>query len=172
VRDQASNRFRAPARLLDAERACPLSRSPTGPRPYNAKFELARHDPLSLQIALAYNDAVSDHLTRPNVGFGSPPGKVSVVGLGMMGAAIAEALLGHGHDVTVWNRSADKASDLVGRGATVAHDVETAFAASPVTLICVTDHPATMDILAGDRVGFAAKDRAIVQLSTMTSAES
>ena len=35
--------------------------------------------------------------------------KIGVVGIGKMGAAIATRLLGLGHEVVVWNRSAEKA---------------------------------------------------------------
>ena len=46
--------------------------------------------------------------------------KLGVVGIGRMGAAIAGRLLGLGHEVTVWNRSADKARALAAAGAKVA----------------------------------------------------
>src|SRR3954447_8449899 len=46
--------------------------------------------------------------------------QVGVLGLGRMGAALAGALLGAGHDVTVWNRSPVKAGPLLDRGARLA----------------------------------------------------
>ena len=46
--------------------------------------------------------------------------KVGFIGLGQMGRAIAANLLGAGHELTVWNRSADKAADLVAAGARLA----------------------------------------------------
>ena len=46
--------------------------------------------------------------------------RVGVAGLGKMGAAIAARLMECGHDVIVWNRSADKAKPLADAGATVA----------------------------------------------------
>ncbi|MEV7997186.1 NAD(P)-binding domain-containing protein, partial [Streptomyces sp. NPDC086077] len=42
---------------------------------------------------------------------------VSVLGLGQMGSAIAERLIGAGHKVSVWNRSKGKADGLLERGA-------------------------------------------------------
>jgi 3-hydroxyisobutyrate dehydrogenase len=42
---------------------------------------------------------------------------IGVAGLGRMGAAIAKRLMEAGHDVTVWNRSAEKAEPLVTAGA-------------------------------------------------------
>jgi 3-hydroxyisobutyrate dehydrogenase len=46
--------------------------------------------------------------------------KLGVVGIGRMGAAIAGRFLGLGHEVTVWNRTADKARALASAGAKVA----------------------------------------------------
>ena len=42
--------------------------------------------------------------------------RVGVAGLGKMGAAIAARLMECGHDVIVWNRSADKAKPLADAG--------------------------------------------------------
>ena len=42
---------------------------------------------------------------------------VGVIGLGLMGTAIAERLLAHGYPVRVWNRTAEKARPLLERGA-------------------------------------------------------
>lgn len=46
--------------------------------------------------------------------------KLGVVGTGRMGAAIANRLLGLGHEVTAWNRTAHKAQALAAAGAKVA----------------------------------------------------
>lgn len=46
--------------------------------------------------------------------------KVGFIGLGQMGSAIAANLLKAGHELTVWNRSPDKANDLVAAGARLA----------------------------------------------------
>ena len=46
--------------------------------------------------------------------------KVAFLGLGTMGGAMAANLLGAGHQVSVWNRSPDKAASLAEQGATVA----------------------------------------------------
>ena len=45
---------------------------------------------------------------------------IGVAGLGAMGAAIAARLLEVGHQVTVWNRSAEKTKPLAAAGAKVA----------------------------------------------------
>lgn len=46
--------------------------------------------------------------------------KVGFIGLGRMGAAMAQNLVTAGHEVAVWNRSPDKAGPLVAAGATLA----------------------------------------------------
>lgn len=46
--------------------------------------------------------------------------RVGVAGLGRMGSAIAARLVEVGHELTVWNRSADKVKPLVAAGATAA----------------------------------------------------
>ena len=45
--------------------------------------------------------------------------KVGVAGLGAMGSALAARLMEVGHEVFVWNRSADKAKPLADAGAKV-----------------------------------------------------
>ena len=64
-------------------------------------------------------------------------GKVTVIGLGNMGSALAGALLQAGHELTVWNRSPAKAETLAARGARVAPTAEQAIAASPITIVCL-----------------------------------
>ncbi|MDI3419248.1 NAD(P)-dependent oxidoreductase [Streptomyces luteolus] len=72
---------------------------------------------------------------------------VTVIGLGSMGSALAAALLDRGHLVTVWNRTPDKARDLVERGARLAATPEEAVAASPLTLTCVFDEAVLRKLL-------------------------
>ncbi len=48
------------------------------------------------------------------------PRRVGFIGLGIMGGPMATNLLNAGHDVTVWNRTAAKATPLIERGATLA----------------------------------------------------
>jgi 3-hydroxyisobutyrate dehydrogenase-like beta-hydroxyacid dehydrogenase len=46
--------------------------------------------------------------------------EVTVIGLGLMGTALARGLLRSGARVTVWNRSIAKAAPLVAEGAALA----------------------------------------------------
>jgi 3-hydroxyisobutyrate dehydrogenase-like beta-hydroxyacid dehydrogenase len=52
--------------------------------------------------------------------------KIGFIGLGRMGAGMAGNLLKAGHDVTVYNRTPDKAEPLVAKGAKAAGSVSEA----------------------------------------------
>lgn len=91
---------------------------------------------------------------------------VTVIGLGPMGHALADLLLKAGQTVTVWNRSADKATALVERGATMASSPAAAIAASPITIVCVLDYAGAEAILATEGVSSAMKGRLVVNLGT------
>jgi 3-hydroxyisobutyrate dehydrogenase-like beta-hydroxyacid dehydrogenase len=77
---------------------------------------------------------------------------VTVIGLGLMGQALAEAFLRAGHPTTVWNRTASKADRLVAAGAELAPTVGHALTASQLTLICVTDYEAVRGLLGASDV--------------------
>lgn len=94
---------------------------------------------------------------------------ISVIGLGKMGTALAAALLRGGHRVTVWNRSPEKAAGVA--GAALAATPAAALAASPLTIVCVSDYAATRSILSEPGVAEAVAGRTLVQLSTGTPAE-
>ncbi|NBE56351.1 NAD(P)-dependent oxidoreductase [Streptomyces boluensis] len=66
---------------------------------------------------------------------------VTVIGLGVMGQALAGALLAVGHPTTVWNRTAAKGDALVEAGAVRAASVADAVAASPLVVLCTLDYP-------------------------------
>jgi 3-hydroxyisobutyrate dehydrogenase-like beta-hydroxyacid dehydrogenase len=92
--------------------------------------------------------------------------RVTVVGLGLMGAAIARTLVAAGHDVTVWNRTPAKAGPLADAGATVAPDLPTALAASPVSLWCLLDYRVTADLIADEATTRALAGRTVVPSAT------
>ncbi len=72
---------------------------------------------------------------------------VSVLGLGRLGSALAEAFLANGHPTTVWNRTREKAAPLAAQGATVAGSPAEAVTASPLVLTVVLDHAAVRTLL-------------------------
>lgn len=90
---------------------------------------------------------------------------VSLIGLGLMGTALARAFLDAGYPTTVWNRSADKAQAVVGNGALIAATAADAVSASPLVIVCVRDYDAMHESLdAADLSG-----RVLVNLSTGSS---
>jgi 3-hydroxyisobutyrate dehydrogenase-like beta-hydroxyacid dehydrogenase len=76
-----------------------------------------------------------------------PDTPVTVIGLGLMGQALAGAFLKAGHPTTVWNRTSSKADQLVAEGARLAPTVGDALKAGSLTIICVTDYPAMHELL-------------------------
>lgn len=74
---------------------------------------------------------------------------VAVIGLGLMGQALAGAFLKAGHPTTVWNRTTSKADQLVSQGAQLAPTVGEALKAGALTVICLTDYQALHELLGG-----------------------
>lgn len=93
--------------------------------------------------------------------------KVTLFGTGLMGSAFVRTLLAGGIDVTVWNRSVDKVAPLVELGATAAHTVDEAIAASDVLFMLVLDQSIVQDLL----VGRDLSGKTVVNFTTGTSAE-
>ncbi len=80
---------------------------------------------------------------------GSASRKIGFIGLGLMGRPMSLNLLKAGHSVTVWNRTASRASDLVAAGAKLAKTPREAAAASEILFTIVSDPPALQEILWG-----------------------
>ncbi|HEX6428166.1 MAG TPA: NAD(P)-binding domain-containing protein, partial [Niastella sp.] len=91
-------------------------------------------------------------------------GNVSVIGLGAMGGVLAQHLLSNRYEVTVWNRTKEKAQPFIKQGAIYTADVSAAIGASDIIIICVTNYGITKDILEG----LDLKGKVLVQLSTGT----
>ncbi|MFD7631746.1 NAD(P)-dependent oxidoreductase [Streptomyces sp. NPDC059851] len=72
---------------------------------------------------------------------------VTIIGLGLMGQALAGAFLKAGHPTTVWNRTPTKADGLVAAGARLAPTAGDALRAGPLAVICLTDYDAVYDLL-------------------------
>ncbi|WPO71908.1 NAD(P)-dependent oxidoreductase [Streptomyces sp. KN37] len=83
--------------------------------------------------------------------------KVTVLGLGDMGSAIARTFVEHGFRTTVWNRTASKSAPLVEAGATAAATAAEAVAASPLVVICLLDGTAVDEVLASVDTAVAGK---------------
>jgi 3-hydroxyisobutyrate dehydrogenase-like beta-hydroxyacid dehydrogenase len=73
---------------------------------------------------------------------------VSVIGTGAMGSALVEALAAAGAEVSVWNRTKDKAEALSGPTVHVAGSVAEALMSSPLTIVAVSDHDVARTLVA------------------------
>ena len=76
-----------------------------------------------------------------------------MLGTGAMGSRIARRLLAAGHDVTVWNRTAERAEPLAGAGAVVAATPAEAAASADHVITVLADPPALVAVLAALRNG-------------------
>ena len=90
--------------------------------------------------------------------------KISVLGLGSMGSALAHCLVEKGHDVSVWNRSPEKAEALAQSGAKVCLSADDAVAESDFVLTCIKSHRDT-DALVGS-LDTPLKGKTLCDMST------
>jgi len=93
---------------------------------------------------------------------------VTVIGLGPMGRALAEAFVGAGHPTTVWNRTASRADALIARGAAGAATAAGAMAASPLVVVCLRDDAAVQATLDPE----ALRGRTLVNLTSTAPGQS
>lgn len=103
---------------------------------------------------------MSDHHTLPAT--------VTVLGLGAMGAVLAQTLIQAGCQVTVWNRNPARAAALVAGGAQLAVDPRAALLASELTTVCMIDKAASREVLHGLGPEIDLGGRTLVNMSTGT----
>jgi 3-hydroxyisobutyrate dehydrogenase-like beta-hydroxyacid dehydrogenase len=96
---------------------------------------------------------------------------VTMIGLGAMGSALAQAFIGAGHSVTIWNRTAARMKPLVSLGATAASSAADAAIASPMCVVCIDNYGATRRLIEEAGMLEPLSGRTLVQLSTGTPAE-
>lgn len=97
--------------------------------------------------------------------------KISVLGLGAMGARMAARLLDAGYDVTVYNRTPERAAPLRERGARVASSPRDAADGADLVLACVRDDEASRAVWLGEAGALAglSTDAIAVESSTLTT---
>jgi 3-hydroxyisobutyrate dehydrogenase-like beta-hydroxyacid dehydrogenase len=76
--------------------------------------------------------------------------RVAVVGTGVIGAGMAVNLLRNGHEVAVWNRTADRTSELVAAGATAAPNPAAAATDADVVFEATADDASSRSVWLGD----------------------
>jgi 3-hydroxyisobutyrate dehydrogenase len=98
--------------------------------------------------------------------------KIGIAGIGRMGAAIAWRLMGLGHELAVWNRTAEKTRALVEAGAALARTPAELVSASDLVLTLLTDAPAVEKVYLGP-AGLLSGDvtgRLFIEMSTIRPA--
>lgn len=96
-------------------------------------------------------------------------GSVTVIGLGPMGQAMVRSLRASGLELTVWNRSPEKAYAMKKFGAAHAETVAQALDAGEVIVVSLTDYAAMYDVL--ERAVDHLPGKTIVNLSSDTPEE-
>jgi 3-hydroxyisobutyrate dehydrogenase-like beta-hydroxyacid dehydrogenase len=96
---------------------------------------------------------------KPTIGF---------IGLGLMGRPMSLNLVKAGYSVTVWNRSASRAGEVVAEGAKLAKSPQEAAAASDFLISIVSDPPALEEILWGAQGAMPALKRGSIYMDSST----
>jgi 3-hydroxyisobutyrate dehydrogenase len=98
--------------------------------------------------------------------------KISVLGLGLMGGAIALRLRQHGLKVTGWNRSPARARALAQSGIAGAASPAEAIAASEIAVLVLSDAAAIVETLFGGEMPGSLEGHVFVQMGTISPAQS
>ncbi|HEY3930457.1 MAG TPA: NAD(P)-binding domain-containing protein [Candidatus Koribacter sp.] len=97
--------------------------------------------------------------------------KVTVIGAGRMGSALATALFSKGFATSVWNRTAAKTEPLARLGMHVAPDLLEAVVSADVVIVNILDYNSTNDLLWLPEIESALRGKVLVQLTTGTPDE-
>lgn len=95
--------------------------------------------------------------------------KIAYLGLGIMGRGMAANLLKAGYPLTIWNRTAKRAEELVLQGATQALTPAAAVADADVVMYCLSDDAAVEDLVfgSGDLLSGVKSGQIVIDLTTV-----
>ena len=91
--------------------------------------------------------------------------RTCIAGMGMMGSALADALLARIKPVVVWSRSLEKCQSAVGAGAELAGSVAEGAANCDILISCLADYHAVSHVVITDEVARHLTGKTLVQLS-------
>lgn len=94
--------------------------------------------------------------------------KIAVLGLGLMGGGMARQLLAAGFDVTVWNRSADKATALGQAGARIAATPADAATGADIVVAMLADDDVSRNVWTGEDGALAAMAPGAIAIESST----
>jgi len=97
--------------------------------------------------------------------------KVTVIGAGRMGSALATVLFHKGFATTVWNRTGAKTEALSRLGLSVGQSVEESVREADIVVVSVSDYSSTRQLLQQPDIETALRGKIIVQLSSGTPKE-
>lgn len=95
--------------------------------------------------------------------------KISLLGTGTIGSAIAEAFLDAGYDVTVYNRTISRTKPLADKGAHVVEKPEQAVRASETIFLALIDAKAVKDTIFTEGCREWLKGKNIINIATVSA---
>ncbi|HSM51863.1 MAG TPA: NAD(P)-dependent oxidoreductase [Thermoanaerobaculia bacterium] len=98
--------------------------------------------------------------------------QIAWLGTGLMGDPMARRLLAAGHEVAVWNRTAERTAAAVAAGARAAASPADAIAGAEVVFAMLRDGPVTAEVLLGGTPAPDLAGGAVVQMATIAHGES
>jgi 3-hydroxyisobutyrate dehydrogenase len=98
--------------------------------------------------------------------------KIAVLGLGLMGAAVALRLKRQGLEVVGWNRSPGKARELAGRGLVTARSAKEAIERSQIAILILSDAAAILETLFTAGTESSIRGGMILQMGTIAPDQS
>lgn len=97
--------------------------------------------------------------------------KISVLGIGLMGAGLAEGLIKAGHEVVVYNRTMSKTEPLIALGAKAVKTPAEAIKESDASILVVSDANVVRSILLNDETKKVLKGKKILNAATTNPIE-
>ncbi|HTV74952.1 MAG TPA: NAD(P)-dependent oxidoreductase [Candidatus Acidoferrales bacterium] len=94
--------------------------------------------------------------------------RVGIAGLGKMGSALAEHLLGSGCDVTVWDRTRDRIEAVTARGAHAAASPEALVQGMDAVIAMLWDDGAAREITLAQIIPSASPPTIVIEMSTLS----
>ena len=94
--------------------------------------------------------------------------RITFLGLGIMGAAMARRLLDHGFELTVWNRNASRAESLRKAGARVARSPADGARGADAVIAMLADDVASRAVWLGDSGALAAMGPGALAIESST----
>ena len=100
--------------------------------------------------------------------------KIGIIGIGMLGEAVAENLLNLGYDISVYNRTKEKARGVEIKGATVMSSPKAVAENAELVIIIVKDAVAVREVSFGKNgiIESTNKKLIVADMSTIDSVES